>query len=108
MSEFIENFLYSSHVFGSISQDDPIILDSQRSPADEKDVHKLKEYLDVLFFFQRSYCVDEDERDTSKKMKFFYAFIGKYISILVGALIRRATYDDHLYVLFGVIFPAVL
>jgi hypothetical protein len=93
----VDEYLYRTALFNTLSTLDPVLAlpDGSRPPLDELEIKALKHMIDVLFFFERQ-AVHADEGDEQGE---FRQTIRKCITQLVGILLRRAAYEDHLYIL---------
>lgn len=101
---YINNFFLESENFSQVSPNDPVIavMYSQQTPKLAEEITQLRHMLNVLFFFERNRQLGLDIE--SKKFKdqplvTFHKDVEKWILSLGSALLRRASYDDHMFLL---------
>lgn len=89
----ISDFLYFSNLFGPIQKDEPVTALDMRDLVYETEVIRLKQMLQILFFFENQ------ARKAPLGLDQFITDIRRWIINLSSALLRRSTYDDHLFLL---------
>lgn len=101
---FINSFLMTSENFSQITPEDPVIavMLSQQTPKLAEEVTQLRHMLNVLFFFERNRPLglrNESEDFRDQPILRFHKDIEKWILSLGSTLLRRASFDDHMFLL---------
>ena len=104
ISRYISRFFATSENFSQITPAEPVIavMLSQQTPKLAEEVTQLRHMLNVLFFFERNRPEGLDK--SSKKLKdqpiiAFHKDVEEWILSLGSALLRRASFDDHMFLL---------
>lgn len=79
----------SLSTFKDISTQHPVTGFNKRDFSDENDINILKRSISVLFCFQRKHTNDKE----------FLKEIQNWLKIQISLLLRKATLDDHLFIL---------
>lgn len=104
VSRYINNFLMSSENFSQITPEEPVIavMSSQQTPKLIEEITQIRHMLNVLFFFERNRPLGlnvESKKLRDQPLIAFHRDVENWILSLGSTLLRRASFDDHMFLL---------
>jgi hypothetical protein len=103
---YIDQFTMASQTFSSVALNEPVTLTvaGVQVPQMREDIAHVQHMLNVLFYFERNRpgtvrLAKDDPVPDEGTPEAFYWDVRRWILSLGALLLRRASYDDHLFLL---------